>query len=304
MMSSLTAIDGNYTQWTEWSDCGVTCGSGVQNRSRSCTNPTPQYDGKSCEDVGPADETKECNKNPCRKWILTDSHAKSFVRLDKFQESNSGRGKTVLIVFGTRGNKFWRQTPKSYLICDSILSNKRWQLKGTRDVETLYGGQFTRIINSVDENKLSSLISTNLHGYDLIGYFYSKAIDGNYTAWSKWSECSVTCGRGSRNRSRECINPSPQYGGKDCNVLGPANDIQECNKSACRKSCSKAVFERFHVLLHNLYDYAVWLTLDLIEIMQEVHWHVVRQSVWLTDVLIDKLDQLPYWLREYWLFLS
>ena len=67
MMSSLTAIDGNYTQWTEWSDCGVTCGSGVQNRSRSCTNPTPQYDGKSCEDVGPADETKECNKNPCRK---------------------------------------------------------------------------------------------------------------------------------------------------------------------------------------------------------------------------------------------
>lgn len=81
--------------------------------------------------------------------------AKSFVRLEKFQESNSGRGKTVLIVFGTRGNKFWRQTPKSYLICDSILSNKRWQLKGTRYVETLYGGQFTRIINSVDENKLS-----------------------------------------------------------------------------------------------------------------------------------------------------
>lgn len=171
--------------------------------------------------------------------------AKSFVRLDKFQESNSGRGKTVLIVFGTRGNKFWRQTPKSYLICDSILSNKRWQLKGTRYVETLYGGQFTRIINSVDENKLSSLISTNLHGYDLIGYFYSKAIDGNYTAWSKWSECSVTCGRGSRNRSRECTNPSPQYGGKDCNVLGPANDIQECNKSACRKSCSKAVLNDF-----------------------------------------------------------
>lgn len=27
-------------------------------------------------------------------------------------------------------------------------------------------------------------------------------------------------------------------------------------------------------------------------------------SDWLTDVLIDNLDQLPYWLREYWLFLS
>ena len=44
-----------------------------------------------------------------------------------------------------------------------IFSNKRWQLKGTQYVETLYGGQLTSIINSVDENKLSSLISTNLH---------------------------------------------------------------------------------------------------------------------------------------------
>ncbi|XP_058944976.2 coadhesin-like [Pocillopora verrucosa] len=160
-------IDGNYTQWTEWSDCGVTCGSGVQNRSRSCTNPTPQYDGKSCEDVGPADETKECNKNPC-------------------------------------------------------------------------------------------------------------PIDGNYTAWSKWSECSVTCGRGSRNRSRECINPSPQYGGKDCNVLGPANDIQECNKSACPPPCSAGL--------------DVGIVLDKSKSVKIANLHKVIDS--LVD-LVDKFEPAP-----------
>lgn len=120
IISSSIAIDGNYSQWTEWSDCDVTCGRGVQNRSRSCTSPPPQYDGKSCEGLGP-------------------------------------------VLF--------------------------------------------------------------------------EAIDGDYTEWSKWSKCSVTCGRGSRTRTRECTNPPPQYGGKECSDLVPVNDTQGCNTTACRKSC-------------------------------------------------------------------
>ena len=61
--------DGKYTEWSEWSECSVTCGDGVQNRSRTCTNPPPQPGGKGCEDQGPADETRECNPKPCRKFI-------------------------------------------------------------------------------------------------------------------------------------------------------------------------------------------------------------------------------------------
>ena len=57
------------------------------------------------------------------------------------------------------------------------------------------------------------------------------AIDGNYTKWSEWSECSVTCGRGSQTRTRNCT--EPQYGGKNCSELGQASETQECNTDAC-----------------------------------------------------------------------
>ena len=65
--------NANYTQWSEWSECSVTCGVGEQKRSRTCTNPPPGPGRKNCEEehLGPADETQKCRLKPCRKWIRT-----------------------------------------------------------------------------------------------------------------------------------------------------------------------------------------------------------------------------------------
>lgn len=58
-------------------------------------------------------------------------------------------------------------------------------------------------------------------------------INGGYTTWSGWSECSVTCGGGTRTRTRNCTNPVPMGGGKDCSEIGEPLQEQECNNQTC-----------------------------------------------------------------------
>uniref|UniRef100_A0A7M5WTV5 Hemicentin-1 n=1 Tax=Clytia hemisphaerica TaxID=252671 RepID=A0A7M5WTV5_9CNID len=51
--------NGNWGEWTYWSDCSVTCANGVHKRTRKCDNPPRLGSGKDCE--GEAVETKPCN---------------------------------------------------------------------------------------------------------------------------------------------------------------------------------------------------------------------------------------------------
>ncbi|KAK9530281.1 hypothetical protein VZT92_011793 [Zoarces viviparus] len=55
--------------------------------------------------------------------------------------------------------------------------------------------------------------------------------DGSWGSWSKFSSCSRTCGGGVRSRSRQCNNPPPAYGGRDC--AASAFDYQMCNTEEC-----------------------------------------------------------------------
>ena len=53
------AIDGKWSEYSEWSTCTRTCGGGVQYRERSCDSPTPQFGGLHC--TGEDKEYKMCN---------------------------------------------------------------------------------------------------------------------------------------------------------------------------------------------------------------------------------------------------
>ena len=56
-------IDGGFTDWSPFGECSKPCGEGVRKRTRTCSNPPPQFDGKNCE--GKAEETEACNVKPC-----------------------------------------------------------------------------------------------------------------------------------------------------------------------------------------------------------------------------------------------
>ena len=63
------------------------------------------------------------------------------------------------------------------------------------------------------------------------------AVNGGFTPWANWTECSQSCGGGITSRTRTCINPMPMYGGKPC----PEKPVEtkECNVQPCPQPKSK-----------------------------------------------------------------
>lgn len=60
---------------------------------------------------------------------------------------------------------------------------------------------------------------------------FSVHVDGGWSAWSGWSDCSVTCGGGGQSRVRTCTDPSPEPGGIICQ--GSSIESRECNTKIC-----------------------------------------------------------------------
>ncbi|KAL0156103.1 hypothetical protein M9458_047349, partial [Cirrhinus mrigala] len=56
-------------------------------------------------------------------------------------------------------------------------------------------------------------------------------VDGSWGQWAPWSECSAPCGGGVKIRTRECDNPAPQSGGREC--TGSGRQQKACNTQDC-----------------------------------------------------------------------
>lgn len=63
------ATDGGYSAWSEWSGCSHSCGGGLRTRTRTCTNPRPQFGGRDCSALGPATQSMSCNEAPCETVV-------------------------------------------------------------------------------------------------------------------------------------------------------------------------------------------------------------------------------------------
>ena len=56
-------------------------------------------------------------------------------------------------------------------------------------------------------------------------------VDGTWSTWGDWSNCSAECNSGIRRRSRTCDSPSPSCNGQKC--PGPGVEFEQCNIEPC-----------------------------------------------------------------------
>ncbi|XP_070557592.1 A disintegrin and metalloproteinase with thrombospondin motifs 9-like [Ptychodera flava] len=90
-----------------------------------------------------------------------------------------------------------------------------------------------------------------------------RQVNGGWSDWERYSECSRTCGGGVKSATRKCANPVPQNGGKYC--LGRRTKFRSCNTRPCptgqpgfrEKQCSS--WNGHHFNLYGLPPNVTWV---------------------------------------------
>lgn len=92
---TLSKVNGGFSEWSEWSNCSSPCGVGIQQRTRTCDNPEPEFNGFEC--FGSYQETQQCGREEekccflgccsgkhscikCLLWITTYNNYQGIVK--------------------------------------------------------------------------------------------------------------------------------------------------------------------------------------------------------------------------------
>ncbi|XP_014674902.1 PREDICTED: SCO-spondin-like [Priapulus caudatus] len=223
-------IDGVWREWSEWTECVVTCGGSVQSRQRGCTGP--YYGGADCD--GETLEEQVCNTNPCPvngEWQEWGEWTECTLTCGSgSQDRERECTKALHGGFNCSGNATnSRICNTQFCPIDGVW--RQWSDWSECNV-TCGGGQ---------SYKNRSCSGPYYSGLDCQGPStehkscneHHCPVDGVFTPWTDWSECSVTCGGGWQNHSRECV--GTMYGGRPC----PGNSSEErlCNENLCPTMC-------------------------------------------------------------------
>ncbi|XP_078352100.1 thrombospondin-2-like [Oculina patagonica] len=168
-------VNGGWSDFGDWGECSAACGPGQQERSRTCSNPSPSNGGAQCS--GSNKETRECNNGPC----AVDGGWSDFGEWGECSVTCGGGIK--------ERTRTCTNPPPAHGGKDCVGNNKEEQECNTDPCPV-------------------------------------KNVDGGFSAWSKFSACSATCGKGKKTRTRTCTNPPPSGSGKKCE--GKSKQSKKC----------------------------------------------------------------------------
>uniref|UniRef100_A0A3P9DIL1 Complement factor properdin n=1 Tax=Maylandia zebra TaxID=106582 RepID=A0A3P9DIL1_9CICH len=211
-------VDGGWSQWGAWTECSLSCGGGVKFRRRLCDNPSPQSGGRGC--LGDAEQQRDCNTHLCTvgPWLPWSQWSECSVSCGGGQQYRSrlcslpcvhGRWNCSLEHCPVHGAlSSWGPWSPCSLSCGGL--GLKTRSKGCTQPAPARGGR---------DCQGPRRETTYCQAPDC-------PVDGAWTPWSVWSDCSATCGRGTHVRTRACINPPPRNNGSHCS--GPEKETQDC----------------------------------------------------------------------------
>uniref|UniRef100_A0A8C5KGN7 Semaphorin-2A n=1 Tax=Jaculus jaculus TaxID=51337 RepID=A0A8C5KGN7_JACJA len=244
--------NGGWTPWTSWSPCSTTCAIGFQVRQRSCSNPTPRHGGRVC--VGQNREERYCNEHLLcpphvfwtgwGPWERCTAQCGGGIQARRRTCENgpdcAGCGVEYQPCNTNACPELKKTTPWTPWTPVNISDNGghyeqrfRYTCKARLPDPSLLEVGRQRIEMRYCSTDGTSGCSTDGLSADFLraGRYSAHTVNGAWSAWTSWSQCSRDCSRGIRNRKRVCNNPEPKFGGMPC--LGPSLEYQECNILPC-----------------------------------------------------------------------
>uniref|UniRef100_A0AAQ4QL90 Adhesion G protein-coupled receptor B3 n=1 Tax=Gasterosteus aculeatus aculeatus TaxID=481459 RepID=A0AAQ4QL90_GASAC len=114
---ALCPVDGQWQEWSSWSDCSVTCANGTQQRTRQCS--AAAHGGSECR--GHWAESRECHNPDCTGKNLTEvrMRVRCVSCSQGFVPFRSDKGTEVIFFVRLRVVPFLTED-------DSVVANGQW----------------------------------------------------------------------------------------------------------------------------------------------------------------------------------
>nr|CAB3266608.1 SCO-spondin-like [Phallusia mammillata] len=224
-----------WTDWTPWPACSLSCGSGTRSSERTCNFGIPGDIG--CE--GSATRSEDCNTQECPRWgeygpwsDCTKSCGGGTTT--RSRECMHGSPGDIGCHLGTSSEEMDCEVQ----LCPTWSAWSPWSdcSKTCSEGERSRSRSCENGVSAADCPGLATESETCT----------VKDCPPEYSNWTSWGTCTKTCGGGTQNRMRTCL----QYCSKDdeqsrscsdtpCPVLG-----QWTNWGACSETCGAGTKQR------------------------------------------------------------
>ncbi|VDN01757.1 unnamed protein product [Thelazia callipaeda] len=242
--TNVSAGSDEWSSWSDWSPCSAICGEGVRVRFRKCKAAFVFL----CNGI--SKQERICKNTPCFDNIMPNfitttisdsiipkwSDWSNWSECSCFTMNQFRRRFCQILEPSLQGFCVGAITEKRACIPDSCFSeNGEWSHWGEWSLcSSKCGTSGYQIRNRMCSNPIPS----NRGSY-CIGFSFDQQIctpnkvcngnriDGNWTPWLEWSQCSDSCTNGHRSRTRFCSNPRPSNGGLQC--FGSDYELTPCS---------------------------------------------------------------------------